>query len=130
MFHWVAAAATVLRSLLSGGLAAPGPELSRQFDEWALRYARAVIAELRASPTWRDGGVPIIYYMNGCAPYLEQLRTVGADVLGVDWRIDLGAARRRAVGARETIRIQSRLHTNVVSIGAFASFAVLGELCV
>jgi 4-amino-4-deoxy-L-arabinose transferase-like glycosyltransferase len=46
LFHWVAAAATVLRSLLSGGPAAPGPELSRQFDEWALRFPSALFASV------------------------------------------------------------------------------------
>jgi 4-amino-4-deoxy-L-arabinose transferase-like glycosyltransferase len=46
LFHWVAAAATVLRSLLSGGPTAPGPELSRQFDEWALRFPSALFASV------------------------------------------------------------------------------------
>jgi uroporphyrinogen decarboxylase len=67
----------------------------RDFREFALRYARRVIDALRASPTWRDGGVPIIYFVNGCAPYLEEYATSGADVLGVDWRVDLGEVRRR-----------------------------------
>ena len=67
----------------------------RDFREFALRSARLVIDRLRSSPTWKDGGVPIIYFVNGCAPYLEDYATSGADVLGVDWRIDLGEARRR-----------------------------------
>lgn len=67
----------------------------RDFREFALRYAKQVIDTLRASPTWRDGGVPIIYFVNGCAPYLEDYATSGADVLGVDWRISLGEVRQR-----------------------------------
>jgi uroporphyrinogen decarboxylase len=67
----------------------------RDFRDYALRYAKQVIDSLRASPTWRDGGVPIIYFVNGCAPYLEDYATSGADVLGVDWRIDLGDVRAR-----------------------------------
>jgi uroporphyrinogen decarboxylase len=39
--------------------------------------------------------VPIIYFVNGCAPYLDDLARSGADVLGVDWRVDLGDVRRR-----------------------------------
>jgi uroporphyrinogen decarboxylase len=67
----------------------------RDFREFALRYARQVIDTLRASPTWRDGGVPIIYFVNGCAPYLDDYASSGADVLGIDWRIDLDTARAR-----------------------------------
>jgi uroporphyrinogen decarboxylase len=65
----------------------------RDFDEFALRYVRAVIAELRASRVL--GGVPIIYFVNGAAPYLEQIRGVGADVVGLDWKMDLAWARGR-----------------------------------
>ncbi len=46
LFHWVAAAITVLRSLLSGGPTAPGPELSQQFDEWTLRFPSALFAAI------------------------------------------------------------------------------------
>lgn len=67
----------------------------RDFREFALRYARRVIDILRSSPTWSDGGVPIIYFVNGCAPYLDDYASSGADVLGIDWRIDLDVARAR-----------------------------------
>jgi uroporphyrinogen decarboxylase len=68
----------------------------RDFDEFALRYVRAIIADLRESPEWSGRAVPIIYYpANGSAPYLEQVATAGADVVGIDWRIDLDVARRR-----------------------------------
>jgi len=67
----------------------------QDFREVALRYARQVIDLLRASPTWKTGGVPIIYFANGCAPYLDDYASCGADVLGVDWRVDLGAVRAR-----------------------------------
>lgn len=66
----------------------------RDFREYPLRYATRVIEHLRESPTWKDGGVPIIYFVNGCAPYLADYATSGADVLGVDWRVDIGAVRR------------------------------------
>src|SRR3989337_4466059 len=47
----------------------------RDFDEFALRYAAQVIAELRASRAFGEQGVPIIYYVNGGAPYLEKMKT-------------------------------------------------------
>jgi uroporphyrinogen decarboxylase len=60
------------------------------FREFALRYASRVIADVR-----RTTGVPVIYFVNGCAPYLDDLKDCGADVLGVDWRVDLAAVRAR-----------------------------------
>jgi len=65
------------------------------FQEYALRWAREVIAQVRAHPAAKD--VPIIYFANGCAPYLDVYASSGADVLGVDWRVDLDVV-RRAVG--------------------------------
>jgi uroporphyrinogen decarboxylase len=67
----------------------------RDFREFALRWATRVIELLRGSPTWKNGGVPIIYFANGCAPYLDDYASCGADVLGVDWRIDIDQVRKR-----------------------------------
>ena len=73
------------------GILAPG-----DFREFALRYVRQIVDLLRGSRTWATtGGVPIIYFVNGCAPYLDDVARSGADVLGVDWRVDLGDVRRR-----------------------------------
>ena len=65
------------------------------FERYALRWARHVIDRVRAHPASK--GAPIIYFVNGCAPYLRSYATSGADVLGVDWRIDLETV-RAAVG--------------------------------
>ncbi len=73
-----------------GGIVSPG-----DFREYPLRYAKQVIAELRASRAFAANPVPIIYFVNGCAPYLEDYRTSGADVLGVDWRVGIDEVRRR-----------------------------------
>ncbi|HEY1817580.1 MAG TPA: uroporphyrinogen decarboxylase [Kofleriaceae bacterium] len=70
-----------------GGIVSPG-----DFREFPLRYAKQVIEELRAGPGKQ---VPIIYFVNGCAPYLDDYVSSGADVLGVDWRVDIDAVRRR-----------------------------------
>ena len=77
------------------------------FREFALRWTREVVDRLRASRTWTGGGgVPIIYFVNGCAPYLDDLAGSGADVLGVDWRVDLSEVRGR-VG--RTMAVQGNL---------------------
>jgi uroporphyrinogen decarboxylase len=73
-----------------GGIVSPG-----DFREYPLRYARQVIELLRSSPTWSTHPVPIIYFVNGCAPYLDDYASSGADVLGVDWRVDISEVRRR-----------------------------------
>ncbi len=69
----------------------------RDFREFALRYASQVFEELRASRTFAecDSPPPIIYFVNGCAPYLDDLGACGADVLAVDWRVELAEVRRR-----------------------------------
>jgi uroporphyrinogen decarboxylase len=56
------------------------------FEEFALPYVKRIISAL-------DGvGVPIIYFANNGATLLELAKTSGADVLGLDWRIDIGEA--------------------------------------
>jgi uroporphyrinogen decarboxylase len=69
-----------------GGIVSPG-----DFREYPLRYAKQVIAELRSV----NKDIPIIYFVNGCAPYLDDYASSGADVLGVDWRVGIDAVRRR-----------------------------------
>jgi uroporphyrinogen decarboxylase len=73
-----------------GGIVSPG-----DFREYPLRYAKRVIEMLRASPTFAQSPVPIIYFVNGCAPYLDDYASSGADVLGVDWRVGIDEVRRR-----------------------------------
>jgi uroporphyrinogen decarboxylase len=73
-----------------GGIVSPG-----DFREYPLRYAKLVIELLRASPTFARAPVPIIYFVNGCAPYLDDYASSGADVLGVDWRVGIDEVRRR-----------------------------------
>jgi uroporphyrinogen decarboxylase len=69
-----------------GGIVSPG-----DFREYPLRYAKQVIAELRT----RCPNTPIIYFVNGCAPYLDDYASSGADCLGVDWRVGIDEVRRR-----------------------------------
>jgi uroporphyrinogen decarboxylase len=66
------------------------------FVEFAARHATGVFQKLRSSATWaRTGGVPLVYYVNGGHPFLEKMRETGADVIGLDWKMDIGDARRR-----------------------------------
>jgi uroporphyrinogen decarboxylase len=66
------------------------------FRDFALGPVTRIIELLRGSRTFaQGGGVPIIYFVNGCAPYLDDVARSGADVIGIDWRVDLAEARRR-----------------------------------
>jgi uroporphyrinogen decarboxylase len=84
-----------------GGIVSPG-----DFREYPLRYAKRVIEHLRASRVVRERNVPIIYFVNGCAPYLDDYASSGADVLGVDWRVGIDEVRRR-VG--DSVALQGNL---------------------
>ncbi len=62
------------------------------FRRWALAPVRRITAALA------DAGAPIIYYVNGAAAHFDAMLESGAHVLGVDWRLGLEEARRRAAG--------------------------------
>jgi uroporphyrinogen decarboxylase len=55
--------------------------------------------------------VPQIVFTKGGGPWLEEIAGCGADVVGVDWTMNLGAARRR-VGDR--VAIQGNLDPGVL----------------
>ncbi|CAI7931307.1 unnamed protein product [Closterium sp. NIES-54] len=62
-----------------------------QWDEWAKPYIIQVISQLKAKhPT-----VPVVLYANGSGGLMERMATTGADVIGVDWTIDMADARAR-----------------------------------
>jgi uroporphyrinogen decarboxylase len=68
------------------------------YEEFALPYERKVFERIHRDPSGRSpsgSAVPAILYVNGCSHILEKMAKSGADVLSVDWRIDLGEARRR-----------------------------------
>jgi len=76
-------------------------ELSpRDYAEFALPYEQKIFESLN-----RDAA-PRILYINGSGTLLEEMATCGADVLSIDWRVDLEAARAR-VG--ETLTLQGNL---------------------
>ena len=53
------------------------------FGEFALPYVKRIISALKPS------GVPLIYFANNGATLLEQSKTCGSDVLGLDWRVNI-----------------------------------------
>ena len=88
-----------------GGVLADGA-----FQRFSLAYTRRVLDRL--ARTAADGTrVPCIVFTKGGGGWLEQIAALGPDVIGVDWTVDLGAARRR-VGAK--IALQGNLDPAVL----------------
>ncbi|OKY74521.1 MAG: uroporphyrinogen decarboxylase [Desulfobulbaceae bacterium DB1] len=56
------------------------------FEEFALPYVQRIITALKPA------GVPIIYFANNGATLLAMSKTSGADVIGLDWRVDIADA--------------------------------------
>jgi uroporphyrinogen decarboxylase len=71
------------------------------FQAFSLAYTRRVLAQLQRE---KDGArVPAIVFTKGGGQWLEAIADSGADVVGLDWTTDLGAARRR-VGGRVALQ--------------------------
>ncbi len=66
------------------------------FREYVLPYVKQIIAELkRWMAAELSDPVPVIYFVGETAGLLEEIKTSGADVFGVDWRINLDSAIQR-----------------------------------
>jgi uroporphyrinogen decarboxylase len=91
--------AGITADYLNGQIAA-GAQAVQLFDSWvgtlspadyrefALPYTRRVIERLAP-------GVPVIHFGTGTAGLIELMRAAGGDVIGLDWRVDIGRARER-----------------------------------
>jgi uroporphyrinogen decarboxylase len=98
------------------------------FREFAARHATAVFDALRASPTWaRTGGVPLVYYVNGGYPFLEQMRGTGADMIGLDWKMDIADARRRLGSVPVQAVIEARVAEILRNAGPLGHVFNLGH---
>lgn len=96
---WHAMMSSIARSLVKylNGQIAAGAQAVQLFDSWVgclgpddyrefvLPYTRQVIEGVKP-------GVPVINFSTGTSSYLELVSAAGGDVIGVDWRIDLGEA--------------------------------------
>lgn len=71
------------------------------FQEFSLGYSQRVISQLKREHEGRR--VPVILFTKGGGPWLEAMSHSGADALGVDWTVNLGAAREQ-VGHRVALQ--------------------------
>ena len=87
-----------------GGVLADGA-----FQRFSLAYTRQVVDALQRE---KDGArIPVIVFTKGGGMWLEQIADIGADVVGLDWTVNLGAARAE-VGDR--VSLQGNLDPNVL----------------
>ncbi len=71
-----------------------GPE---DYREWVLPVHREIVAKLDRERA------PLVLYVRGGAHVLDAMAESGADVLSLDWRVDMAEAARR-VGARASLQ--------------------------
>ncbi|WP_374565136.1 uroporphyrinogen decarboxylase [Ideonella sp.] len=87
-----------------GGVLADGA-----FQQFSLAYTRRVLAQLKRE---HDGQrIPAIVFTKGGGLWLDEIAASGADVVGLDWTVNLGQARAR-VGHQ--VALQGNLDPNVL----------------
>jgi uroporphyrinogen decarboxylase len=79
-----------------GGVLADGA-----FQRFSLDYTRRVVSGLKREAEGRR--VPVIVFTKGGGLWLDEIASCGADVVGLDWTVNLGAARAR-VGSRVALQ--------------------------
>jgi uroporphyrinogen decarboxylase len=87
-----------------GGVLADGA-----FQRFSLAYSGRVISQLTREHA--GARVPVILFTKGGGLWLDEIAASGADVVGLDWTVGLGAARAR-VGGR--VALQGNLDPNVL----------------
>jgi uroporphyrinogen decarboxylase len=107
---WDAMMQLISRSVVKylNGQILAGAQAVQLFDSWAgclspedyrrsvLPYTVQVIENIRPR-------VPVIYFSTGTGGYLDLVGSTGADVIGVDWRIDLAQAWAK-IGDRQAVQ--------------------------
>jgi len=87
-----------------GGVLADGA-----FQRYSLRYTEQVVSALKRE---KDGQpIPCIVFTKGGGLWLDEIADCGADVIGLDWTVNLGKA-RADVGER--VALQGNLDPNVL----------------
>ena len=61
------------------------------YDVFALPYQQRVIRQVKET----HPDTPLVIYISGSAGVLERMGQTGADIVSVDWTVDMADARRR-----------------------------------
>ncbi|WAC73764.1 uroporphyrinogen decarboxylase [Roseateles sp. SL47] len=87
-----------------GGVLADGA-----FQRFSLDYSRRVLAQLKTEHEGRQ--VPRLLFTKGGGLWLDEIGNAGADVVGLDWTVNLGQARQRL---HDRVAFQGNLDPNVL----------------
>jgi uroporphyrinogen decarboxylase len=91
-----------------GGVLADGA-----FQEFSLAYTARVLAQLKRNGA--DGQpVPRIVFTKGGGLWLEHMRALDCEVLGLDWTVNLGQARQRVGEGPQGKALQGNIDPNVL----------------
>ena len=60
------------------------------YVEYAFPYQKKVISEIK-----KLSDTPVTLYINGCGNILEKMTETGADIISIDWMLDLALAQKR-----------------------------------
>jgi uroporphyrinogen decarboxylase len=74
----------------------------KQWDRWSRPYIERIVRQVKAS----HPRTPLTLYANGSGGMLERMAGTGADVIGLDWTVDMADARRR-LGADVSVQVSS-----------------------
>lgn len=77
------------------------------YERYVLPHSRALIGQIRRA------GVPVIHFATGVGAYYPMLQKARADVLGLDWRVDLD-------GVWRSIRYRAAVQGNLDPVALFA----------
>ncbi len=86
-----------------------GAQAVQIFDSWAgilspFDYQNVIFPHVKSAiKALKKYGVPIIYFVNDCAGLLDIAKKSGADVIGIDWRVDMGRA-VKTIGKKVSIQ--------------------------
>jgi uroporphyrinogen decarboxylase len=78
-----------------------GVDAVQLFDTWAMILSPADYSEFvlphmqRLVAGVKDEGVPTVHFSLGTSTLLEEMEQIGVHVLSLDWKIDIGEARKR-----------------------------------
>ena len=87
-----------------GGVLADG-----MFQRFSLEYSRRVLAQVKSEHEGQR--IPRILFTKGGGLWLDEIAAAGADVVGLDWTVNLGRARAQL---QDKVALQGNLDPNVL----------------
>jgi uroporphyrinogen decarboxylase len=105
-----------------GGVLADGA-----FQDFSLAYTRRVLEQLKRTDA-QGHVVPRIVFTKGGAPWLAQMKSLPCDVLGLDWTVNLSAARSLLSSGMDAKALQGNIDPNVLFAPPAAIEAEVGKV--